>query len=96
MPVVGTMYSYAYNHARKEIIIKAHIGSNQPVEIVMSAEGFFQDIDFVRKDKKLDHWISEVRKRKDLPADHNFGADAEIKFNSGEWESKMEEDSHET
>jgi len=91
MPPTGTLYSYAYNHTRKEVIIKVHIGAMQPIEIVMSAEGFFQDIDFIRKDKKLAHWLTEVRKRKDLPIDHDFGANTEIKFNPDEWEGKMKE-----
>ena len=88
MPPTGTSYSYAYNHTRKEIIIRMHVGTNQPFEIVMGAEAFIQDIDFVRKDKKLAHWLGEVRKRKDLPIG-TPGADAEIDFNPGEWEDKM-------
>ena len=96
MPSTGTMYSYAYNHIRKEVILRIHIGTNQPIEIVMSAEGFFQDIEFVRKDKKLAHFIAEIKKMKDLPANYDFGpGGSEIRFNPEEWDNKMKEDSNE-
>jgi len=89
MPPTGTMYSYAYNHARKEIILRVHIGTNTPTEIVMSAEGFFSDLEFIRKDKKLAHFLSEVKKRKDLPVDYDFGENADIKFDENEWDKRM-------
>jgi len=93
MPQSGTMYNYAYNHARKEIIIMVHIGTNKPIEIVMSVEGFFSDIEFVKKDKKLAHWLSEVKKMKDLPVDYDFGPrGAAIKFDEEDWNKKMGED----
>ena len=90
MPTTGTMYSYAYNHARKEVILNVHIGTNQPISIVMSAEAFIQDIEFARKDKKLAHWLAEVKRRKDLPVNAP-GATDEIQFNPEDWEGKMKE-----
>ncbi|GAF94511.1 unnamed protein product, partial [marine sediment metagenome] len=50
-----------------------------------------QDLDFMAKDKVLAHFIAEVKKRKDLPIDYDFGpGGSEIKFNQ-EWENKMGE-----
>jgi len=94
MPQVGTMYNYIYNHLRKEVVIVVHVGTNKPVEIVMSVEGFIADIEFVKKDKKLAHWLAEVKRRKDLPVSHDFGAEADIKF--GEDWNKLMEDNPET
>jgi len=86
----GTSYNYGYDHQRKEVVIHLQVGSTPPVEIIMSAEAFCFDIEFMTKDKKLKHFISEVKKRKDLPADHDFGAGgSEIKFNPDDWEGRM-------
>jgi len=92
MAETGTVYSYQYNHLRKEVILKFQVGSMPAMQIVMSVEAFFQDIDFIRKDKKLAHWLVEVRKRKELPVNYDFGVNTEITFNPGEWEDKMKED----
>lgn len=93
MPLTGTQYNYGYNHQRKEIIITFQVGTMQPVQIVMSAEAFLQDLDFIRKDKKLAHFLAEVGKRKDLPVDHDFGAGgSEIKFDPKEWQERIERD----
>ena len=91
MALIGTQYSYGYNHKRKEVVLKIQIGTMAPIDIVISAEAFFQDIDFIAKDKKLVHFLAEVRRRKDLPTNHNFGDEAEIKFDPDEWGKKMEE-----
>ena len=93
MALVGTVYSYGYNHARKEIIFKLQVGTMPEIQIVMSAEAFIQDLDFVRKDQRLAHFISEIKKRKDLPINYDFGAGgSEIKFNPEEWDKRMGKD----
>ena len=84
-------YSYRYNHKTKEVIAKVQIGFQPPVDIVMGAEAFTQDIEFMANDKKLAHFLSEVKRRKDLPTDYDFGKDAEIKFDEGEWDQRMKE-----
>ena len=84
-------YSYIYNHKTKEITCNFQVGSSQPVKIITGAESFIQDIDFIKNDPKLAHFLSVVRIRKDLPIDHDFGPGGdEIKFNPEDWEGKME------
>ena len=92
MPLNGTLYSYGYNHQRKEVIIKFQMGTSPPVEIVTGAEAFIQDLDFIKKDQKLAHFISEVRKRKELPVTFDFGASSEIKFNPEDWNKLMNDE----
>ncbi len=88
--LIGTQYGYGYNHKRKEVIIKLQIGAMPPVEIVMGAEAFCQDIDFISKDKRLAHFLGKVREMKDLPVDYDFGeGGGEIKFDPKDWDSKM-------
>jgi len=93
MALAGTVYSYGYNHQRKEVFFRIQVGTMPMIEIVMGAEAFIQDLDFIKKDQKLAHFISEVRKRKELPANYDFGAQAEIKFDADEWGKKMGEES---
>lgn len=87
MPV-GMRYGIAYIHKRKEVVISLQVGSSLPIEIVMSAEGFCQDLDYIIADKKLAEIIEGIRNRKDLPADHDFGAGGGD-FNTKEWEDRM-------
>lgn len=88
----GTSYRYGYNHKRKEVIISFQVGTTPPVELVIGVEAFFQDIDFIRGDRQLAHFLAEVRKRKELPSDHDFGpGGGEIKFNPDDWEGKMKD-----
>ena len=86
----GTIYNYGYDHQRKEVVVNFRIGSSPPIEIIMSAEAFLFDLEFMANDQKLKHFISEVKKRKDLPVDYDFGVGgSEIKFDPKEWEGKM-------
>ncbi len=87
MPV-GIRYSFTYIHARKEVVGTIQIGSMPPFEVVMSAEGFYQDITFISKDKGLAKLMAIVKERKDLPIDYDFGSGGSG-FNSKEWEGKM-------
>ena len=89
MSLLGTIYGYGYNPKRKEVMFKLQIGSIPEIQIVMGAESFIPDLDFMAKDKKLVHFISEVRKRKDLPTDHKFEpGEEEIRWKE-EWDNKM-------
>jgi len=85
------VYNYQYQHKTKEVIVNLQIGFSSPLKAVLSAEAFIQDIEFMAKDPKLAHFLSEVKKSKDLPIDHDFGADSEIKFDPKDWEEKMGE-----
>jgi len=91
MPLNGTVYTYGYNHQRKEVFFRIQIGTSPVMEFAIGAEAFIYDLDFIRKDTKLSHFISEVRKRKELPTDFDFGSEAEIKFDADEWGKKMRE-----
>ena len=89
MPV-GTRYSYTYLHKRKEIVIQFQVGTAPPVEIIMGAEAFIQDIDYMSKDENIPKFLAIVRERKDLPIDYDFGEGGKQgDFNSKEWEDKM-------
>lgn len=85
-----TQYSFGYDHKRKEVVFNLKIGSSPPVQFIMSAEAFIQDILFMNNDQQLAHFLGEVRKRKDLPVDYDFGAGgSEIRFDPKEWEDRM-------
>lgn len=84
-------YSYKYRHDTKEVMITLQVGMTPPMSALMSAEAFIQDMEFMANDQKLAHFLSIVRKRKDLPIDYDFGAEAEIKFEPKEWEGRMQE-----
>lgn len=86
----GMRYNASYNHKRKEITFIIQIGTMPAQEIIMGAEAFLQDIEFIINDKKLAMFFAKVREIKDLPIDHDFGAGGgEIKFNPKDWEGKM-------
>ncbi len=88
-----TQYAYGYDHKRKEINFMLTIGSQAPVNFTMSAEAFLQDLVFMNKDPQLAHFLTEVKKRKDLPIDYDFGAGgSEIKFDPKEWEDRMKDE----
>ena len=84
-------YSYQYQHKTKEVIINIQFGISTPVKAIVSAEAFIQDIEFIKKDPKLAHFLQVVSKRKDMPVDHDFGADTEIKFDHKQWDNRMGE-----
>lgn len=84
--------SYGYNHKRKEVTFVLQVGSQAPVKFIMAAEAFIQDLESFSNDPQLAHYLAEVRRRKDLPIDYDFGAGGnEIKFEPKEWENKMED-----
>ncbi len=86
----GIAYRIDYLHKRKEVVIKFQVGSTPPIEIVMSAEGFLNDLEFIKNDKHLAHLLSIIKERKDLPIDHDFGpSGGDTKFDPREWEDKM-------
>lgn len=90
MPV-GIRYQVNYIHKRKEVLIRFQVGTMPPIEIVMGAEAFCQDIAYIINDKGLAKFFANVKASKDLPIDHNFGAGGgDIKFDQKEWEDKME------
>lgn len=85
-------YNLIYSHKTKEIILTFQVGSSPQVKLIMGAEASIQDFDFLKKDPKLAHFLFEVRKRKDLPIDYDFGTNAEIRFDPNDWEGKMKEE----
>ena len=87
MPV-GMMYSIQYHHKRKDVTILLKVGSMPPIEFVMGAEAFCQDLDFIKNDKGLAGIIDGIRKRKDLPTDYDFGSGGSD-FDSRKWEGMM-------
>jgi len=88
---MGIHYNVGYNHQRKEVIVIFKIGSMPPIEVVMGAESFCQDLAYISKDPNLAKFIADIRERKDLPVDHDFGAGGGgLKFDPKEWENKME------
>ena len=89
MPI-GTRYSYGYNHKRKEIVIQFQTGSNHPFEIVIGVQAFLDDIEFIRNDKQLAHFISFIMERKDLPSDHDFGPGG-ADFDKNKWDNMLGE-----
>jgi len=87
MPV-GMRYHVGYFHKRKEVVVVLQVGSMPPVEFVMGAESFFQDIEFIRNDKALSKTMEHIRECKDLPADHDFGTGGGD-FDSRRWDNMM-------
>ena len=84
-------YSYKYVHKTKEVVIQVSVGGGPPLNAIMSAEAFTQDMEFIKSDQKLAHFLSVVKERKDLPIDHNFGEDEDIKFDPEAWEKRLKE-----
>jgi len=94
MMPIGIRYNFTYIHKRKEVVTTFQVGTMPPFVIVMGAEAFCQDIDFIGKDRNITNFVVNVKERKDLPIDHDFGASGgEIRFNPLEWEGKMGDDS---
>ncbi len=88
--MVGISYRIDYIHKRKEVVVRFQVGSMPPIMIVMGAEAFCQDIDYISKDKGLSALLSFIKERKDLPIDYDFGAEGgDKRFSPGEWENKM-------
>ena len=86
----GIRYNVLYIHARKEVVIDFQIGSMPPIHIVMSAEAFCQDLDFLTKNEGLAKYLAIVRERKDLPVDHDFGpGGGQMGFDPKGWDNKM-------
>ena len=85
----GIRYNIGYNHKRKEVMLILQIGSQPPVEFVMGAESFIQDLDFITHSEGLKKAIDVIRVRKDLPIDYDFGIDGSD-FDNRKWEEKME------
>lgn len=89
MPI-GIRYNFTYIHKRKEVVISFQVGTMPPMQIVMGAEAFSQDIDYISKDQRLVKFLAVVKVRKDLPIDHDFGPEGgEIRFDTKEWDDKM-------
>jgi len=89
MPM-GTRYNFTYIHARKEVVGFIQIGAQPPVEIVMGAEAFLQDITFISNDNGLKRLLQVIKERKDLPVDHDFGAGGGG-FDMKQWDQRMED-----
>lgn len=87
----GIAYRVQYDHKRKEVTVIFRVGSMPVVEIIMGAEAFCQDFDYISRDQNLAKFIADIRERKDLPVDHDFGVSGGgLKFDPKEWEDKME------
>ena len=87
MPV-GIFYNLTYLHKRKEVVVNLKVGSMPPIEFVMGAEAFIQDLDYIRKDKAMAGMVEGIRQRKDLPIDHDFGAGGSD-FDKSKWDNMM-------
>ena len=89
MPI-GTRYSVSYVHKRKEVVVEFQVGSMPPFHIVMGAEAFCQDFDAIVNNEGLAKYLAFIKEKKDLPIDHDFGAQGgDKRFNPKEWEDKM-------
>ena len=85
------VYNFQYNHQTKEVTGTMQVGLSPPAKFLISAEAFIQDVDFLKRDKNFVRFLADVRERKDLPTDHDFGpGGGQIKFNPRDWESKKE------
>lgn len=88
MPI-GMRYHVHYSHKRKEVVVFLQVGAQSPVEFVMGAEAFIQDLEYIGKDKSLAKLIEHIRQRKDLPIDHDFGTGG-ADFDTRQWDNMME------
>lgn len=89
MPI-GIRYNVTYFHKRKEVVVEFQVGSMPPFHIVMAAEAFVQDFDFIKNDESLAKYILTIKERKDLPVDQDFGTQGgDKRFDPKQWEDKM-------
>ena len=85
----GIFYNVQYNHKRKEVTVLFRVATRVTAGIVIGAEAFIQNFDFIRNDKNLAKLVEAIRERKDLPGDHDFGVaggDTDIKKLEDLWE----------